>query len=181
MKKTVCILTTVLGLSLAVAGGPGKVDPIAAIRAEYSAVKKALPKLKCTTKSVDGISTDGAEAKAYRDSKGKIRFLAMAIYSESWRGAEEYCFKDGKLIFAFTRDTRYNVPYYIDAAGAKETGGEAFDPKKSKVIENRFYFENDRLVRWQKNKTVVKDLGSKAAREAASGARDTAKERLKLF
>ncbi len=175
--RSICA-AAVLAATIAVSGGSpatgkaGAASAVAKIRAEVQAVRKALPKMKCTTKNVEDVATEGAVAKAWKDDKGRIRFLTMGLYFESGKVAEEYFFKNGKLIFAYERDQKYAVP--LSAEGS-------FDPKKSKITETRYYFENDKLIRLQKGKTVVNDLNSKTTRSAVSDLRDRLKQWVALF
>ena len=62
---------------------------------------------------------------------------------------EEYYFDEAGLIFVFEQEYRYNRPIYWDAERAKENGDEeVFDINKSVIIENRYYFNGDEMVRW---------------------------------
>jgi hypothetical protein len=50
----------------------------------------------------------------------------------------EYYFHNQQLFFVFKKKIEYHKPKW----------DKEFDPKKKTVLENRFYFENDKLIRW---------------------------------
>lgn len=122
------------------------------IRREYKAIKISLSSLKHKTIDLDDYSADGGGAKAYFDKKGVIRFIRAEFYGESGKVFEEYFYKGGTLVFVYREDHNYNVPYYVEKG--KSTPG--FDPKKTTIIENRYYFNNKKMIRWlDKNKKPV--------------------------
>jgi hypothetical protein len=121
---------------------------IAQIRAEYQAIRAALPNLKVEKVTLEGYSTEGADAKAYRDGNGNIRLIRAELFFESGKEIGEYYYKDGKLIFAFYITHRYNAPSNLTPQRAKEAGIDAFDPKKTTISEDRYYFNNGKMVRW---------------------------------
>src|SRR5258706_13032859 len=83
------------------------------IRAEYQAIRAALPNLKVETATLDGVSTEGADATAYRDNKGIVRLIRAELFFESGKEIGEYYYKDGRLIFAFYTTHRYKAPSYF--------------------------------------------------------------------
>jgi hypothetical protein len=38
--------------------------------------------------------------------------------------------------------------FYMTPEESKEVGSESFDPKKTKITENRYYFLNGKMIRW---------------------------------
>ena len=121
---------------------------IAQIKAEYHSIRAALLNLKAEKITLDGYSPEGAEAKAYRDGNGNIRFIRAELFFESGKVIGEYYYKDEKLFFTFYTTHHYNVPSYLTPQRAKEIGIDAFDPKKTTVTEERYYFKNGKLIRW---------------------------------
>jgi hypothetical protein len=124
-------------------------SPISEIRSEYQAIRNALPKLRAEQIGLSGYSTEGGVAKAYRDAAGVIRFMRVERYFESGKVFDEYYFKNGMLIFTYQEEHRYNVPFNVTPQTAKELGIESFDPKKTRIVGNRYYFQNRKMIRWQ--------------------------------
>lgn len=178
MKPWAALLLLLLPMQPAVASE----DPrILDIRTEYQAIRTELPKLKKKEVYLDNYSADGGSGTLHSDSLGRPRFVRVELYGESGKAFEEYYFKDGKLIFVFIESHEYNVPYYVDEKTAKETGQPAFDPEKTKIEEDRYYFSAGKLVRWvDENKKQV-DVNSKEAKEATKTIQAFVKEVLDLI
>jgi hypothetical protein len=121
---------------------------IADIRSEYQAVRDALPRLRVEQRELSGYSTEGGVAKAYRDAAGAVRLIRVELHFESGKMFEEFYFKSGMLIFAFRQEHHYNVPFNVTPEVAKEFGTESFDPRKTRISENRYYFHNRKMIRW---------------------------------
>ncbi|MGZ8843672.1 MAG: hypothetical protein ACXW18_08415, partial [Pyrinomonadaceae bacterium] len=62
-----------------------------------------------------------------------IMKMVATFYGETGRATEEYYFWQGKLIFVLQTDHRYDKP---------------LSGKIVKTTENRFYFKDDKLIRW---------------------------------
>jgi len=118
------------------------------IRKEYKNIRDALPSLKKAQLELSGYSAEGGRATAYSDSRKDIRLIRVELYGESGKMFEEFYYRNGSLIFAFYESHRYNVPFYVTPEVAKDAGGVAFDPKKTEITEDRYYFENGRMLRW---------------------------------
>lgn len=148
----------VLTLSLCLALPVWADDPaIEGIRQSYNKIHSSLRLLKVSEFESDLQSTDGVEAKRYVDAKGKIKLIKIDAFGETGKWFSEYYFKSEEPIFVLTITHQYNAPYYWDKKKAKELGNEAFDPKKTKVLENRYYFNKGQLIRWiDENKQTVK-------------------------
>ena len=75
---------------------------IIAIRAEVAQINGRLSTCTKTTKSVEGISLEGAEANYY--SRGKeLKKIAAKMYGETYNAAVELYYKDDMLTFAYYR------------------------------------------------------------------------------
>jgi hypothetical protein len=121
---------------------------VSEIRSEYQAIRNALPKLRAEQLELSGYSTGGDVAKAYRDPTGVIRFLRVERYFESGKVFDEYYFENSMLIFTYQEEHHYNVPFHVTPETAKELGAESFDPKKTRIVGNRYYFQNRKMIRW---------------------------------
>ena len=151
------------------------------IRAEYQAIRAARPNLKVETVTLDGMSTEGADATAYHDGKGNVRLIRAELFFESGKEIGEYYYKDGWLIFSFYTTHRYNAPSYFTRERAKEIGIDAFDPKKTKVSEDRYYFKGGKLIRWLgENKNEV-DAKSNEYQDAEKSLLEFSNELLSKF
>lgn len=128
---------------------------ISHIRLEYKTIRDALPTLKKQTIELPDYSTDGGEATAYRDGHNNIRLIRVELYGESGKEFEEYYYQGKILFFAFYESHRYNVPYYVTEEMAKDAGGIAFDARKTKIAQDRYYFDNGKMIRWIKEKREI--------------------------
>jgi len=93
-------------------------------------------------------STEAGQLITLKDTNKNTRKLIATYYGESGKLINEYYLKNNKLIFYLTRQFVYNRPIYWDMNKAKENNdSEVFDISKSKVIENRYYFDsNEKLI-----------------------------------
>ena len=154
---------------------------IADIRKEYQAVKSALATCKVSSVELDGYSTDGGEAKAYRDKAGNIRLIKVVLYGESGKVFEEYYYRNGTPFFVFYEHHRYNLPFNVSEETAKEMGVEPFDPKKTRITEDRYYFENGVMIKWLDEEKKDVPPQSKEFLEAAKEVTDLSNEMLAKF
>jgi hypothetical protein len=132
-------------------------DRIKEIRKEYSIINNYQ---NLSTDSIDllGESTESGYLKTFKDSKGKLRKIIAVFYSETGKGTEEFYIQNDKLIFVFIQRCDYNRPIYWDDKLAKENRDSVvFDYNKSKISENRYYFDdNEKLIQWiDKDKKII--------------------------
>ncbi|PYS71386.1 MAG: hypothetical protein DMF73_10830 [Acidobacteria bacterium] len=177
MRATIGILVLVFsGLSLA-----ADESAILSIRKEYQSIQNALPSLKGETVDLPDYSTEGADATAYRDRTGNIRALKAGLFFESGKQYENFYYKNGMLIFAFYQFHRYNQHPGITPEIAKKEWMEPFDPKKTTITEDRYYFEKGKMIRWlDQNKNEVKP-DSKEFKEAEKDVTGRSNEMLSKF
>ncbi|HWN08337.1 MAG TPA: hypothetical protein VNO50_03540 [Pyrinomonadaceae bacterium] len=105
---------------------------IQAIRQQYAAINKRVGRYKRVKKELSGFSLEGGDLTAYFDGPAIVKVVANH-YGEGGRAFEEYYYSKGNLIFVYRKDFTYNRP---------------LSGKVVKTIENRFYFHDDRLIRW---------------------------------
>ena len=132
-----------------------------------------LPTLSEESIELNNYSSEGGVAKAYRDVKGELRLIKVELYGESGKMFEEYYYQNGLLIFVYSEDHRYNVPFYITPEKAKEIGSEPFDSQKTKIVENRYYFDNMKMIRWL-------NTGNKQVNATSKDFKETEKETIKF-
>ena len=114
------------------------------------------------TKKIDikNESTEGGQATAYYN-KGELQLIEVEWFGETGRKSIDYYFNGVTLIFASKKEFTYNRPIYWDKKKAKEMDdNEIHDPKKTRMEENSYYFEEKKLLRWLNNnkKSVPLDL-----------------------
>ena len=131
---------------------PQAADPIPAIRQQYATINKRAPRLRKVKKELSGFSAEGGELVAYFDGKAIVKMVAT-YYGEMGRTVEEFYYRDQKLIFAFRKVLNYNRP---------------LSGKVVSTSEERFYFNNDQLIRWldPDNKPVEASNPDYAAKQA---------------
>ncbi len=113
---------------------------IQTIRAKTRAIDK-IKSFKKVQVDVTDKSTEGGIIVGYYD-KNDLKKIVSKIYGEMGRMTEEYYFDDGSLIFVTAHDYHYKLP--IDEPN---DDGRAVGEVKW-VSEDRFYFENNKLIKW---------------------------------
>jgi hypothetical protein len=168
--------------ALLFAGAALAEDPaVLRIRKEYQSILSALPRLKAESFELTGYSTEGGEAKAFRDRNGDIRLIKVELFFESGKVLEEFYYEKGALIFAFYQSHRYNAPFYVTPETAKEIGGVSFDPKKTTVTEDRYYFDKGSMIRWLNEDKVAVKPENKDFKDAEKEILETSNEMLSKF
>lgn len=91
-------------------------------------------------------TTEGGEAKFYY-LKGQLEKITTRHFGETFQLLTEYYLLNGQLSFVFAKSYKYNRPMYYDSTSMKENNDtEAFDLEKSKIVEDRSYFYNGKLL-----------------------------------
>jgi hypothetical protein len=145
MKRILTILILVLSVTAALASpGPQNEDLIQSIRQHYAQINGSVPRYKRVKKELSGFSAEGGELLAYLHGPSVMKMVAT-YFGESGKASEEYYFWDGKLIFVLRTDFRYDKP---------------LSGKVVKKTESRFYFSNERLIRW------IDESGKQAASDS---------------
>lgn len=123
---------TNIAVSLSVAASPEVEDPINTIRQHYASINRNAARYKKVRKELSGFSTEGGVLVAYFDGPAIMKIVAT-FYGESGKASEEFYYWEGKLIFVLRTDYRYNKP---------------LSGKVVRTTMNRYYFSNDKLIRW---------------------------------
>lgn len=90
--------------------------------------------------------TPEGEAMFYCQT-GHLEKIVTRQLGETFQQLTEYYLMNGRLSFVYERIYRYNRPVYYDTVVMKENKDtEAFDFKKSTLIESRNYFEKGKLI-----------------------------------
>lgn len=167
MKKFLFIT----GIVISVLWFPGKAhaqkaDPVESIRQHYAQINSKVPSYRKVKKELAGFSAEGGELVAYFHGPSIMKMVAT-YFGETGKATEEYYYWNGKLIFVFRQESRYDKPL----------SGKVVSKK-----ENRFYFADDKLIRWiDENGKEVTDTQSaesehlKSSKELSEGARSKSK------
>ncbi len=144
------VLTNIAG-PLSVAASPQSEDSIVSIRQHYTQINRSASRYKKVKKDLSGFSTEGGQMVAYFDGPSIMK-IAATFYGESGKASEEYYYWDGKVIFVFRTDFRYNKP---------------LSGKVVKTTESRFYFNDDKLIRWidESGKQIASDTSEYAEKQ----------------
>ena len=107
-------------------------DAIQAIRQQYAAINRGAAKYKKVKKELLGFSAEGGELVAYFSGPSIVKITAT-FYGEMGRATDEFYYSNDKLIFVFRKHSHYGAP---------------LSGKVVRTTENRYYFKDDKLIRW---------------------------------
>lgn len=152
-------LIIILGLALSGFGGATSArtsssqpnDPIESIRQHYETINQNVSRYRAVKKNLSGFSAEGGELVAYFHGPSVMKMVAT-FFGETGRSVEEYYFWNGQLIFVLSTDNRYDKPF----------------GKVVRKSENRFYFKDDKLIRWlgEDHKEIAADSAEYAPKQA---------------
>lgn len=121
------------------------------IRSVYADTNQNLPSYKVTSYEVER-STEGGEVTLYFDHT-QLKKIKEVHFGETGKAIFEYYFDNQGLVFIFKQIHHYNAP--ITQFEADEDI-PAFDPNKSRIEENRYYFCQGKMIEWlDENKRPV--------------------------
>lgn len=143
------LLLSVSGLQLA---GAQTQDPIESIRQHYANINQNVTRYRRVKKNLSGYSAEGGELIAYFHGPSVMKMVAT-FFGETGRTVEEYYFWNGQLIFVLNTENRYDKP---------------LSGKIVRKIETRFYFKDDKLIRWldENGKEVASSSDEYAPKQA---------------
>jgi hypothetical protein len=154
MKQLVAIIVVAVS-TLVVPAGIGHMvaqttDPIESIRQHYTSINREARLYRQVKKELSGFSAEGGEMIAYFHGPSVMKIVATFL-GETGRGVEEYYFWNGQLIFVLSTNNRYDKPF----------------GKIVRKTENRFYFKDDKLIRWldENGKEVASDAAEYATKQ----------------
>ncbi len=123
-------------------------EMIEAIRKHYRYVETNINNFELVNDTTFEGSTDGATIRSYFDDGGLIK-IRIEYLGETGKLHREFYIDEQQLLFVFDQEFHYNMPYYIDSEQAQEMGfEEGFDPAKTKKLQHRYYFYNNKMIRW---------------------------------
>lgn len=107
-------------------------DPVQAIRQQYANINRNAAKYRKVKKELLGFSAEGGELVAYFSGPSIVK-ISATFYGEMGRATDEFYYWNDKLIFAFRKHSHYRTP---------------LSGKVVRTTENRYYFKDDKLIRW---------------------------------
>ena len=127
-------------------------DPIESIRHQYANINQQVPRYRRVKKNLSGYSAEGGELIAYFHGPSVMKMVAT-FFGETGRTVEEYYLWNGQLIFVLNTENRYDKP---------------LSGKIVRKIETRFYFKDDKLIRWldENGKEVASNSEEYAPKQA---------------
>lgn len=149
-KRTIFFISTFVLLFIASCSGqqspkPPKEDvlnkadsidkAIKEIRKEYSKINSDTSKYSVVQKDINGESAEGGILKKFFEND-VLRKAVEVFFGETGKLTAEYYFKDEEIIFVYEREDRYDSPIYEGNGKIKST------------VENRYYFNHKKLIRW---------------------------------
>lgn len=129
------------------AKAPQGPDPIQTIRQQYASINRGAAKYKKVKKELLGFSAEGGELVAYLSGPSIVK-ISATFYGEMGRATDEFYYANDKLIFIYRKHSHYNRPL---------TG------KVVRTTENRYYFKDDKLIRWISEGKEVSSASSEFA------------------
>ncbi|HEX5170959.1 MAG TPA: hypothetical protein VFW11_17410 [Cyclobacteriaceae bacterium] len=113
------------------------------IRKQYLEINSRLDTYQKATKDILGESSEGGQADVYYDGDS-MKKMVITHYGAIGKVTAEYYIQETKVFFIFIKRTVYDKPIY-------EKGS-----KVSAVEEDRFYFYEDKMIRWiDSSKNIV--------------------------
>jgi opacity protein-like surface antigen len=144
MKKFFTLVLILAVVTVSAAFGNAQIEnQIQSIRQSYAAINRKQARYRKVKKELSGFSAEGGVLIAYFDGPNIVKMLAT-YYGEMGRTNEEFYYRDGTLIFVLRTELNYNRPL----------SGKVVSRKLS-----RFYFNEDKLIRWidESGKTMPSD------------------------
>ncbi|WKV11807.1 hypothetical protein [Marivirga harenae] len=115
----------------------GQTDGITEIKKLYRETQDNKSTYKTLTQDDFENSSEGGELIAYKDSK-EVRLIEASYYGHMGKTEAEFYYLNGQIYFIFLKEFRYNMP-------PTELG---YDQDKTTTEESRFYFWDNRMIRW---------------------------------
>lgn len=156
MKMTIATLVVLVSGFTALTPGHAtrtpQADPVETIRQHYANINKNVPLYRRVKKNLSGFSGEGGELVAYFHGPSVMKMVAT-FFGETGKAVEEYYFWNGQLIFVFSIESRYDRP---------------LSGKVVKKAENRYYFKDDKLIKWlgEEGKEVASDSTEYAGKQS---------------
>jgi len=91
---------------------------------------------KIVKDNVDG-NSEGEQIRGYV-YKDSVKLIIEESYGESGKQVTEYYYDRNRVVFIYNREYKYSKPIYAPSFNSKD-----YDLK-----ESRFYFDNNKMIKW---------------------------------
>lgn len=128
------------------------------IQIKYQSIRDNLKGYDTVSSDIWEESAEGGRIIGYYNGK-ELKFIKGSYFGETGKTEMEYYFDNGVVFFVFEKKYNYNRPIYWDKKHMEEYSDTAmYDPAKTILTENRYYFHNEKFIRWLDNKKKEVDL-----------------------
>ncbi|HLG03636.1 MAG TPA: hypothetical protein VI731_08585 [Bacteroidia bacterium] len=121
---------------------------IVVIKEKYKHIRDNLQSYDTTETAIWDQSSEGGEVIGYFENDSLV-LIEITYFGETGKTGLEFYFEKGQLIFVLDKHYEYNRPI---------TDTVMFDPNKTKITEDRYYFYQAQLIRWLDNDKNEVDL-----------------------
>lgn len=91
---------------------------------------------------------EGGSVTIY-SKNGKLILATDTAFSDINSASARYYFDDGNMIYVVQNEYDYNQPKFKTRENGTQTGDTSwYDPRKTVLKSNRFYFYHSRMVKW---------------------------------
>jgi hypothetical protein len=115
------------------------------IRREYQVINAGVPTFRKVQKELPEASSEGGALYKFYDKGKVLRKMVCVSYGAIGKIREEYYLRNDTLLFVYTKEEIYKEPIDVNS-----------NPVIREVTENRYYFNNNRMVQWLKNTQKMK-------------------------
>jgi len=139
--KNYIVIAIIFLLASTIVNAQTEEEQVKKIRKWFSTINTDLKDYTLVEKDVEDESTEGGFIKAYYNND-KLILMHCEFYGEMGNLVEDYYYNNEKLFFVFAIRNNYSSPVYeeVEKTISKE--------------ENRYYFNNDKMIRWIDAKSV---------------------------
>ncbi len=138
------------------------------IRTEYSKINKNINTYKKIEKENNWESTEWGNITYYYDKYNLPKKIIAKYFWEMWDNTYEFYYKDWKVFFVFQFEKKYSTPIYY----------KWFDENDFIITENRYYFHNNKMIKWLDNSKKNINLNTN---EAKNTEKEILKQNYKLL
>jgi hypothetical protein len=115
------------------------------IRREYQVINAQVAKFWKVQKELPEASSEGGVLQKFYDKEKILRKMVCEKYGAMGNVREEYYIRNDTLLFVYIKEEVYKEPINVN-----------INPVIDKITENRYYFNNNRMVQWLRNRQKMK-------------------------
>lgn len=122
------------------------------IRGIFNRINSDTIKFKVVQTDIEGESSEGGLVRKFY-SHDTLQKMITIFYGEMGKIISEYFFNKDVLVFLYQKEEQYNKPMYLS------------ESKTISIKENRYYFNNEKLIRWIADKGTIVNTNNYSAKE----------------